>query len=157
MSRTSASLNGQFVSTLAFFNSFRPSGPNPFAALIPGILQVSCRSAQGRTPRATQGGGHSELSWISHGFGFPWPSTAWMRSFQWQLVATPYISTWAKRNHFEMLSSHKYPHSADDSTDLHRRWNADSQLPRLERSNSVNDQRHRWVTSAVFQSERKIW
>jgi len=24
----------------------------------------------------------------------------------------------------------------------------------LERSNSVNDQRHRWVTSAVFQSAR---
>ena len=28
----------------------------------------------------------------------------------------------------------------------------DSRFPFLERANSVNDQRHRWVTSAVFQS-----
>src|SRR5208283_2138467 len=44
-------------------------------------------------------------------------------------------------------------HSMDDSTDLQSTLEPqDSRFPGLERSNSVNDQRHRWVTSAVFQS-----
>jgi hypothetical protein len=52
-----------------------------------------------------------------------------------------------------MLSSYTYSHSIDDSTDLQSPLEPqDSRFPFLERSNSVNDQRHRWVTSAVFQS-----
>jgi hypothetical protein len=54
---------------------------------------------------------------------------------------------------FELLSSYTYSHSIDDSTDLQSPLEPqDSRFPRLERANSVNDQRHRWVTSAVFQS-----
>jgi hypothetical protein len=54
---------------------------------------------------------------------------------------------------FELLSSYTYSHSIDDSTDLQSPLEPqDSRFPFLERSNSVNDQRHRWVTSAVFQS-----
>jgi len=54
---------------------------------------------------------------------------------------------------FEMLSSYTWSHSIDDSTDLQSPLEPqDSRFPFLERSNSVNDQRHRWVTSAVFQS-----
>jgi hypothetical protein len=54
---------------------------------------------------------------------------------------------------FEMLSSYTFSHSIDDSTDLQSPLEPqDSRFPFLERSNSVNDQRHRWVTSAVFQS-----
>src|SRR6202040_3894351 len=54
---------------------------------------------------------------------------------------------------FELLSSYTWSHSIDDSTDLQSPLEPqDSRFPNLERSNSVNDQRHRWVTSAVFQS-----
>jgi hypothetical protein len=53
----------------------------------------------------------------------------------------------------EVLSSYTWSHSIDDSTDLQSPLEPqDSRFPNLERSNSVNDQRHRWVTSAVFQS-----
>ena len=54
---------------------------------------------------------------------------------------------------FELLSSYTFSHSIDDSTDLQSPLEPqDSRFPFLERSNSVNDQRHRWVTSAVFQT-----
>jgi len=54
---------------------------------------------------------------------------------------------------FEVLSSYTWSHSIDDSTDLQSPLEPqDSRFPNLERSNSVNDQRHRWVTSAVFQT-----
>src|SRR5262249_55905736 len=46
-----------------------------------------------------------------------------------------------------------WSHSIDDSTDLQSPLEPqDSRFPFLEKANSVNDQRHRWVTSAVFQS-----
>src|SRR4029077_16081661 len=66
--------------------------------------------------------------------------------------------TFSKRfsNHFEMLSSWTYSHTIDDSTDLSTLLNPqDNNLPLLERSNSDFDQRHRWITSAVFQSPYK--
>src|SRR4029077_16727616 len=54
---------------------------------------------------------------------------------------------------FELLSSYTWSHSIDDGTDLQSPLEPqDSRFPFLERANSVNDQRHRWVTSAVFQS-----
>ncbi len=54
---------------------------------------------------------------------------------------------------FEMLSSFTWSHSIDDSTDLQSPLEPqDSRFPNLERSNSVNDQRYRWVNSAVIQS-----
>jgi hypothetical protein len=53
----------------------------------------------------------------------------------------------------EIYSSYTWSHSIDDSTDLQSPLEPqDSRFPNVERSNSVNDQRHRWVTSAVFQS-----
>src|SRR5262249_28412158 len=53
---------------------------------------------------------------------------------------------------FELFSSYTWSHSIDDSTDLQSPLEPqDSRFPNLERANSDNDQRHRWVTSAVFQ------
>src|SRR4029077_3234557 len=54
---------------------------------------------------------------------------------------------------FELLSSYTWSHSIDNGTDLQSTLEPqDSRFPFLEKSNSVNDQRHRWVTSAVFQT-----
>jgi hypothetical protein len=131
------------VATPAFFNFFRPSGPNPsFAALVPGgyTTQVALAKALG----------------FPGGFGVPVPfnsvdaqlsdGNSWYNALTFNLT---------KRfsHSFEMLSSYTYSHSIDDSTDLQSPLEPqDSRFPFLERSNSVNDQRHRWVTSAVFQS-----
>src|SRR6267143_863095 len=138
-----AALNGQFVGTAAFFNFFRPSGPNPsFAGLVPGgyATQLALAKAAG----------------YPGGFGVPVPfnsvdaqlsdGNSWYNALTFNLT---------KRfsHSFELLSSYTYSHSIDDSTDLQSPLEPqDSRFPFLERSNSVNDQRHRWVTSAVFQS-----
>jgi hypothetical protein len=138
-----AALNGQFVGTAAFFNFFRPSGPNPsFGGLVPGgyATQVALAKAAG----------------YPAGFGVPVPfnsvdaqlsdGNSWYNALTFNL---------SKRfsHSFELLSSYTYSHSVDDSTDLQSPLEPqDSRFPFLERANSVNDQRHRWVTSAVFQS-----
>src|SRR5207245_2402591 len=54
---------------------------------------------------------------------------------------------------FMLFSSYTWSHSIDDGTDLQSTLEPqDSRFPFFERSNSVNDQRHRWVTSAIFQT-----
>ena len=56
-------------------------------------------------------------------------------------------------NHYEFLTSYTWSHSIDDSTDLESPLSPqDNYNLRAERSNSVFDQRHRLVFSAVFQS-----
>jgi len=137
------------VGTPAFFNFFRPSGPNPsFAGLVaPGQpLAVGYAS---QVALAT-------LAGYPKGFGVPVPfnsvdaqlsnGNSWYNALSFNL---------SKRfsHGFELLSSYTWSHSIDDSTDLQSPLEPqDSRFPNLERSNSVNDQRHRWVTSAVFQS-----
>ncbi|HEY4819094.1 MAG TPA: carboxypeptidase regulatory-like domain-containing protein [Candidatus Acidoferrum sp.] len=138
-------LNGKFVGTPAFFNFFRPSGPNPsFAGLVPGGFATQQQLAG--------------LAGYPVGFGVPVPfnsvdaqlsdGSSWYNALTFNL---------SKRfsHSFEMLSSYTYSHSIDNSTDLQSPLEPqDSRFPFLERSNSVNDQRHRWVTSAVFQTAR---
>jgi hypothetical protein len=59
-------------------------------------------------------------------------------------------------NNFEFLTSWTWSHAIDDSTDLQTLLAPqNNNRPDLERSNSTFDQRHRWVTSAVFQSPWK--
>jgi hypothetical protein len=146
-----AALNGKFVGTPAFFNFFRPSGPNPsFAGLVaPG--QPLPVGYAGQVGLAT-------LAGYPKGFGVPVPfnsvdaqlsqGNSWYNALTFNLT---------KRfsHSFELLSSYTYSHSIDDSTDLQSPLEPqDSRFPFLERSNSVNDQRHRWVTSAVFQTSQ---
>jgi Carboxypeptidase regulatory-like domain len=58
-------------------------------------------------------------------------------------------------NHYEFLASYTWSHTIDDSTDLQSPLAPqDSFYPGLERSNSLFDQRHRFVFSGVFQSGR---
>ena len=54
---------------------------------------------------------------------------------------------------YEFLASYTWSHSIDDSTDLESPLAPqDSFYPGLERSNSIFDQRHRFVFSGVYQS-----
>src|SRR5712664_1993526 len=131
------------VATPAFFNFFRPSGPNPsFAGLVPGgyATQVALAKALG----------------FPGGLGVPVPFNSVDAQLSdgnsWYNALTFNLTKRFSRS-FELLSSYTYSHSIDDSTDLQSPLEPqDSRFPFLERSNSVNDQRHRWVTSAVFQS-----
>jgi hypothetical protein len=55
--------------------------------------------------------------------------------------------------HYEFLASYTWSHAIDDSTDLESPLAPqDSFNPQLERSNSLFDQRHRFVFSGVYQS-----
>jgi hypothetical protein len=153
-----AGLNGQFVSTPAFFNFFRPSGPNPsFAALIPGIPSGVLPFCPGGAP-AGYAGQVAIANCLGYPTGFGVPVA--FNSVDAQLSngnswynALTFNLTKRFSKGFEMLSSYTWSHSVDDSTDLQSPLEPqDSRFPALERSNSVNDQRHRWVTSAVFQS-----
>jgi hypothetical protein len=137
-----AALNGRFVGTPAFFNFFRPSGPNPsFAAATGGYgNQVALAEAAG----------------YPAGFGVPVPFNSVDAQLSdansWYHALTVNLQKRFAKS-FEMLSSYTWSHSIDDGTDLQSTLEPqDSRFPFLERANSVNDQRHRWVTSAVFQS-----
>ena len=56
-------------------------------------------------------------------------------------------------NHYEMLASYTWSHAIDDSTDLQSTLTPqDSYYPALDRSNSLFDQRHRFVFSGVYQT-----
>ena len=132
-----------FVGTPAFFNFFRPSGPNPsFAGLVPGgyATQVALATAAG----------------YPKGFGVPVAYNsvdAQVSSGNSWYDALTFNLTKRFSHSFELLSSFTYSHSIDDSTDLQSPLEPqDSRFPNLERSNSVNDQRYRWVNSAVIQS-----
>jgi hypothetical protein len=56
-------------------------------------------------------------------------------------------------NHYEFLGSYTWSHAIDDSTDLQSTLTPeDSYYPAMDRSNSLFDQRHRFVFSGVYQS-----
>jgi len=56
-------------------------------------------------------------------------------------------------NHYEFLASYTWSHAIDDSTDLQSTLTPqDSYYPGLDRSNSLFDQRHRFVFSGVLQT-----
>lgn len=55
--------------------------------------------------------------------------------------------------HYEFLASYTWSHAIDDSTDLESTLTPeDSYHPALDRSNSLFDQRHRFVFSGVYQT-----
>jgi len=146
-----------FVGTPAFFNFFRPSGPNPSFATGVGLLAPPCAGSSNPF-----GCGYAVQQALAQaagypvGFGVPVPFNSvdaqLSNGNSWYNAVTFNLSKRFSKG-FELLSSYTYSHSIDDSTDLQSPLEPqDSRFPNLERSNSVNDQRHRWVTSAVFQS-----
>ena len=156
----SASLNGKFVGTPAFFNFFRPSGPNPSFATATALSAPQC---QGAPASALLSCGFALQQALAAAAGFPVGvpgvpvpfnsvDTQVSNGNSWYNALTINLEKRFSK-HFELLSSYTWSHSIDDSTDLQSSLEPqDSRFPGLERSDSVNDQRHRWVTSAVFQS-----
>jgi Carboxypeptidase regulatory-like domain/TonB dependent receptor len=137
-----ASLDGKFVGTPAFFNFFRPSGPNPSFAAAAGGYENQVSLAQ--------------FAGYPAGFGVPVPFNSvdaqLSDASSWYHALTVNLQKRVSKG-FELLSSYTWSHSIDDGTDLQSTLEPqDSRFPFLERANSVNDQRHRWVTSAVFQT-----
>jgi hypothetical protein len=134
-------LNNKFVGTPAFFNYFRKSGPNPsFAGLAGGFGNMQALAQIAGFPVG--------------GVPVPFNSVDTQQSdaASWYNSLTVNLQKSFSR-HFTMLSSYTWSHSIDNGTDLQSTLEpADSRFPNLERSNSVNDQRHRWVTSGVFQT-----
>ncbi len=132
-----------FVGTPAFFNFFRPSGPNPsFAAATPGGYGTQVALAH--------------LAGYPTGFGVPVPFNSvdaqLSDASSWYNALTVNVQKRVSRG-LELLSSYTWSHSIDNGTDLQSTLEPqDSRFANLEKSNSDNDQRHRWVTSAVFQT-----
>jgi Carboxypeptidase regulatory-like domain/TonB dependent receptor len=131
-----------FVGTPAFFNFFRPSGPNPSFAAAAGGYGTQVALAQ--------------LAGYPTGLGVPVPFNSVDAQLSdagsWYHALTFNVQKRLSRG-FLLLSSYTWSHSIDDGTDLQSTLEPqDSRFPFLERANSVNDQRHRWVTSAVFQT-----
>jgi len=151
--------NGKFVSTPAFFNFFRPSGPNPSFATGLGAAAPQCAGVPANLVFSCGYGVQQALAHAAGypvGFGVPAPfntvDAQLSDAASWYNALTVNLQKSFSR-HFTMLSSYTWSHSIDNGTDLQSTLEpADSRFPFLERGNSVNDQRHRWVTSAVFQS-----
>jgi len=138
-----------FVGTSAFFNFFRPSGPNPSFA---GLVAPGQPLAVGYATQVAL----ATLAGYPKGFGVPVPFNSvdaqLSNANSWYNALTFNLSKRFSHG-FELLSSYTWSHSIDDATDLQSPLEPqDSRFLNLERSNSVNDQRHRWVNSAVFQS-----
>ena len=133
-----------FVGTPAFFNFFRPSGPNPsFAGLVPGgyATEVALAGAAGY-PEGIPG------------VQVPWSDIDQQESSGMSIYHGLTVAV-SKRfsNHFEFQSGWTWSHAIDDSTDLQTLLTPqDDRFANRERSNSSFDQRHRWITSAVFTS-----
>ncbi|HTS13189.1 MAG TPA: TonB-dependent receptor [Candidatus Limnocylindrales bacterium] len=133
-----------YVSTPAVFNYYRPSGPNPsFGGLVPGGYATLVGLAQAAGyPTGFSG---VEIPWSDVN---PQTSTGNSVYHAFTLTVTKRFS-----HGFEMLSGWTYSHTIDDSTDLSTLLNPqDNSFPNLDRGNSNFDQRHRWITSAVYQS-----
>ncbi|MGA8142431.1 MAG: TonB-dependent receptor [Candidatus Acidiferrales bacterium] len=133
-----------FVASPAVFNFFRPSGPNPsFGPLVPGGYNTLVALA-----------GAAGFPTGFAGVQVPWSDVNPQTSTGNSLYNAFTLTVTKRFSHgIELLSSWTYSHTIDDSTDLSTLLNPqDNSFPNLDRGNSNFDQRHRWITSAVFQS-----
>ncbi len=141
---TLSALEGQPLGTAAFFNFFRLSGPNPsFAGLVPGGYATQVALARG----------------AGYPAGFSGIQVPWSDVFQQESSGNSVYHgmTLSVSRHFTrrfgFLSSYTWSHAIDDATDFVTLLTPqNNRRADLERSNSILDQRHRWVTSAIFES-----
>ena len=142
--------NGTIV-TPAAFNFFRPGGPNPsFAGLFPG-------GYNNNMPGPTSLVGLAALLHFPTGFPnvqVPWSDVDPQTSNGSSVYHALTVTVTKRFSHgFELLSGWTWSHSIDDSTDLSTLLAPqDNSFPQFDRGNSDFDQRHRWITSGVYQS-----
>src|ERR1700733_6020130 len=142
------------IGTAAAFNFFRPSGPNPtFAGLVGGYANLVGLAAAGGFPTG-----------FASGVQVPWSDVNPQTSTGNSLYNGFTLTVTKRFSHgFEMVSGWTYSHTIDDSTDLSTLLNPqDNSNPNGDRGNSDFDQRHRWITSAVYQtpyhqSDSELW
>jgi hypothetical protein len=138
-----APLTGQYIGTAAVFNYFRPSGPNP---------SFAGPNAAGYTQLVNL----AQVAKYPAGFGIPVPyNSVDQQESSGNSVyhgLTVNVVRQLSRG-FSFLSSYTWSHTIDDSTDLQTLLEPqDSRFPNTERGNSDFDQRHRWVTSVVWET-----
>ncbi len=139
-------LVGQFVGSAAFFNFFRPFGPNPsFAGAAGGYANQLALAVAGGYPVG------------KGGVPIPYSDVDQQESSgKSQYHGLTVNLTKRFSNHFQFLASYTWSHAIDNSTDLQSLLEPQDNLrPDLERSNSSFDQRHRFVLSGVFESPYK--
>ncbi|HEY5163584.1 MAG TPA: hypothetical protein VII81_11305, partial [Terriglobales bacterium] len=126
-----------------FMNFFRKGGANPsFTPLIAG------------TPCATISAALTSAYGL--GVGVPIPFNAMGANYSsGSSVYHAFSANLRKRmsHHVEFLASYTWSHTIDDSTDLETPLSVQDPLhPGRDRSNSIFDQRHRFVFSGIYQT-----
>ncbi len=147
------------IATPAFFNFFRPSGPNPSFAT--GVGAATGCGGPGASNSVLFACGFAVQQALAQAAGFPVGGAPvpfnsidaqLSDAASWYNALTINLEKSFSR-HFTLLSSYTWSHSIDTGTDLQSTLEPqDSRFGYLEKGNSVNDQRHRWVTSGVIQT-----
>jgi hypothetical protein len=142
---------GPFVPA-AVMNFFRPSGVNPsLCGLATNGLTCPALPASAQALVAAV-----EAKYGIKGYGVPVPWAGMTpNESAGNSVYHGFTTNVRKRfsNHYEFLVSYTWSHTIDDSTDLQTPGQPqDNYHPNAERSNSLFDQRHRFVFSGTYQS-----
>jgi len=138
-------------------NFFRPSGLNPSLAGGPCLADAALLAkADGLGIGPNGGKCDPTLAFGASGGCFLVPFSDMDANFSnGSSIYHGFTANLKKRfsEHYEFLASYTWSHAIDDSTDLQSPLAPqDSFFPSLERSNSLFDQRHRFVFSAVYQT-----
>jgi hypothetical protein len=128
-----------------FMNFFRKGGANP--SFTPLIAATPCAALVSALSTA-----------YGLGVGVPVPFNAMGANYSnGSSVYHALSANLRKRmsNHVEFLASYTWAHAIDDSTDLETPLSVQDPLhPARDRSNSIFDQRHRFVFSGLYQTGR---
>jgi hypothetical protein len=150
-------LLGPWVSS-SLMNFFRPGGMNPSIAaalLAAGAPASSCVTlAQSIESRLVSQGFNANCNPATYANCVPFGDMDANYS-NGSSIYHGFSANLRKRfsRHYEFLASYTWSHSIDDSTDLQSTLTPqDSFYPGVDRSNSLFDQRHRFVFSGVYQT-----
>ncbi|HZW95037.1 MAG TPA: carboxypeptidase regulatory-like domain-containing protein [Candidatus Eremiobacteraceae bacterium] len=147
--------SGQPWVSAALTNFFRPSAVNPAIALALLSNPASAPCVTTLLPAVLQGDGLTDPCNLSTLAGCIPFSDMDANYSNGSSVYHGLSANLRKRfgNHYEFLASYTWSHAIDDSTDLQAPLAPqDSYYPGLERSNSLFDQRHRFVFSGLYQT-----
>jgi hypothetical protein len=147
-------LQGQFFVSAALVSFFRPSGLNPSLgrALLTNPLSAPCVGIANQILAVEGLNGACDSVTLAHCVPFSdMPANISSGSSVYHGLTANLRKRFG--NHYEFLGSYTWSHAIDDSTDLQSPLEPqDNYNLKAERSNSLFDQRHRFVFSGVYQS-----